>query len=65
MTGKVAFGRKSGPAKFLSDEEETEFANFLCGCAAVGYAKSKQQVLTLVRNIVESKGQGVVHGCSS
>lgn len=30
--------------------------NFVCGCAAVGYAKSKQQILSLVSNVVKKKG---------
>ena len=56
VSGRVCFGAKSGPPKFLSDEEELELVNFLCGCAAVGYAKSKQQVLSLVRSVVRTKG---------
>lgn len=59
--GRVPFGTKSGPPKFLTDEEKKELVNFLCNCAAVGYAevcyaKSKQEILTIVRSIVESKG---------
>ncbi len=54
--GKVPFGKKSGPSKFLTDEEELELINFICGCAAVGYAKSKQQIISVVRNVVQSKG---------
>lgn len=56
VSGKVPFGTKSGPSKYLNDEEESELVNFLVGCASVGYAKSKQQVIMLVRSIVESKG---------
>ena len=56
VSGRIPFGKKSGPCKFLSDEEEVELVNFICGCAAVGYAKSKQQILCLVRNVVENKG---------
>ena len=56
VSGKVPFGKKSGPCKFLSDEEEFELVNFMCGCAAVGYAKSKQQIISLVRSVVQSKG---------
>ena len=55
VSGRVCFGAKSGPPKFLSDEEELELVNFLCGCAAVGYAKSKQ-ILSLVRSVVRTKG---------
>lgn len=56
VSGRVQFGVKSGPPKFLTDEEELELVSFLCGCSAVGYAKSKQEVMSLVRSIVQSKG---------
>ncbi len=56
VSGRVPFGKRSGPIKFLSDEEEVELVDFLCGCAAVGYPKSKMQVLSLVRSVIEKKG---------
>ena len=37
LSGRVLFSKKSGPAKYLSDEEELELLNFICGCAFVGY----------------------------
>ena len=48
ISGRVPFGVKSGPPKYLSDEEEAELVCFLSGCVAVGYAKSKQEVISLV-----------------
>ncbi|XP_064403158.1 uncharacterized protein LOC135348769 isoform X2 [Halichondria panicea] len=56
VSGRVKFGARSGPPKLLTDEEENELVSFLCGCASMGYAKSKQEVLALVRNIVQTKG---------
>ena len=56
VSGRVPSGKKSGPCKFLSDKEEVELVNFICGCAVVGYAKSKQQILCSVQNVVENKG---------
>ena len=50
VSERVPFGTKSSPPKFLKIEVNT----LLCGSAAVGYAKSKQEILSLVRNI-ESK----------
>ena len=40
----------------LSDEEEEELVNFLCGCAAVGYARSKRDIIALVQQVVANKG---------
>ncbi len=47
VSGRVTFGAKSGPPRYLSDEEE-ELVNFLCRCAAAGHARSKRDVIALV-----------------
>ena len=62
ISGRVHFGTRSGPAKYLSDEEEKELVNFITGCAAMGYARSKQEIISMVRNVVAAKGNhdGVV-----
>jgi len=39
FSGRVEFGLHSGPARYLTDEEE--LVNFICGCASMGYAKTK------------------------
>ena len=31
VSGRVQFGSDSGPARYLTDEDEEELANFLCG----------------------------------
>ena len=56
LTGRVAVGGQSGPQKYLSDEEEEELEEFLIGCASVGFAKSRQQVIELVQEVVNCKG---------
>ncbi len=43
VTGRVQFGAKSGPPRYLSDNEEKELSNFLVGCAKIGYARSRKQ----------------------
>ena len=61
ISGKVQFGAHCGPARYLTDDEEAELVNFLTGCSAIGYARSKQQVLALVRGVLSQKGRsGVV-----
>ena len=37
LTGRVPFGKKSGPLKYLNDEEEDELVDFIVGCAEIGY----------------------------
>ena len=56
VSGRVAFGARSGPSTYLSDDEEFELVQFLTHCATVGYAKSKHDILAIVRNVVLSKG---------
>ena len=38
ITGKIAFGSRSGPPRYLNDAEEGELVNFLVGCSKVGYS---------------------------
>ena len=59
VSGRVQFGSHSGPARYLTDEEEEELANFLCGCAKMGYARTKKDVLAIVEEILASKGRQV------
>ena len=59
LSGKAPFGSISRPEHYLTDQEESELVNFLCGCAAVGFAKSRQQVLSLVEQVIRKKGKPV------
>jgi len=59
ISGKVPFGSTSGPERYLTDQEECELVNFLTGCASVGYAKSRHQVLALVEQVMQKKGKTV------
>jgi hypothetical protein len=53
MSGKIEIGAKPGPKRYLNDEEEEELAGFLVQVAAIGYPKTKTQVLALVQQIIE------------
>ena len=55
ITGKVIDGTKSGPSKYLLDSEEKELAKFLIGCAKIGFAKSRMEVLAIVRQTLAKK----------
>ena len=47
------------PPKYVADEEEEESEEFLSGCASVSFARSRQQVLELVQEVVNRKGYTV------
>ena len=55
VSGRAEFGSHSGPSRYVTDEEEG-LVNFICGCASMGYAKTKKDILTVVEEIVASKG---------
>ena len=47
VSGKVPVQAKSGRKAYLTDEEEDRLVEFLVGCASVGYAKSRRDVLAI------------------
>jgi len=55
LSGKVEQGAVSGPARYLNKEEEAEVVNFLGGCASIGYARTRKQVIALIEAIVTQK----------
>ena len=64
VSGRVQVGSTSGPPRYLSALEEEEMAAFLRNCAEIGFAKSRQQVIALVQEVVNKKGikVKVTHG---
>ena len=59
VTGKVLAHGQSSPPRYLTNEEEEELEEFLSGCASVGFARSQQQVMELVQEVVNRKGYSV------
>ena len=53
ISGCVLPGKKSGPSRYLTAEEEEELATFVTHCAAIGYGKTRR---ALVQRICESRG---------
>ena len=47
---------QSGPPRYLTGQEEEELVNILIGCAALGYARSNNDVIALVQQVVATKG---------
>ena len=47
VSGRVLAGVRSGPPKYLTDEEEEELERYLTHCSSVGFGRSRQQVIQL------------------
>ena len=54
VSGKVALNARSGRKRLLTDEEEASLVEFLVGCASIGYAKSRRDVLAIGQQIART-----------
>ena len=57
MSGNVSFGAHSEPPRYLNNIEEEELVTFLVGSAKIGFARTKEQILCIVRAALEKKRQ--------
>ena len=57
-------GSVSGPAKYLTTQQEKELVYFLLEYASIGYPKSRQQVIAMVQQLINERGiqRIVTHG---
>ena len=55
-SGWVQHMSTSGPNKYLTSNEEKELASFIIRYAGIGFPKTRHEVISLVQNIVDSKG---------
>ena len=55
ISGRVKHGKNPGPCPLLTNEEENELASFLTKTCKMGQGKTKQDVLYIVKRIVEKK----------
>ena len=55
LSGRVVQGANPGPTPYLSVEEEGELIQHLLTCADIGYPKTKNEVLAIVRQAVNKK----------
>jgi hypothetical protein len=55
VAGRVGPNAKAGAKRLLTDSEEKALSNFIIGCASVGYAKSKKDILVIVKTILAAK----------
>ena len=51
VSGKAPLKAKVGGKRYLTDDEESKLVEFLVGCASVGYAKSRRDVLAIAQQI--------------
>ena len=58
LSGRVEHGSKSGPAPYLNKHEE-ELVEFLICMAKIGYGKTKQEVICIVKRTIEKVGLNV------
>ena len=58
VAGKAPMNTKSGSKTYLTDEEEASLVEFLIGCASVGYAKSRREVLAIAQKIANAHNPG-------
>ena len=56
VSGRVQFGAKSGPRRYLNSTEELELINFLSGVSSLGYSHTVKQVIEIVQSVVDKKG---------
>ena len=55
VSGKVALKARSGRKRLLTNEEEVSVIEFLVGCASIGYAKSRSDVLAIAQQIARTR----------
>ena len=54
-SGRVKHGSKPGPVSYLTEKEERELVDFLVQVARLGYGKTKQEVIDVVRETLEKR----------
>jgi len=55
ISGSVRHERDPGPEPYLNQDEESSLASFLITACKMGHGKTKQDVLRIVKRIVEKK----------
>ena len=55
VSGRVIPGANSGPEKYLTTTEEIELVQFLIRVAAIGYGKSRKEVMAIAQGVVDEK----------
>ena len=56
ISNRVTHGTKPGPKQYLNNEEENELAEFLKDSAAIGYGKTRVEVMNIAESAAKQKG---------
>jgi hypothetical protein len=59
VSGRIAIGSKSGPEPYLTPAEEEDLVRFIERCSAIGYSKTKSQIIDLVQKVMNNKKRDV------
>ena len=55
VSGSVLIGATSSTQTYLDADEEEQLVQFLQKCCDIGYTKSRNQVLSLVKRLLQKK----------
>ena len=55
VLGKVPHGKKPGPKRYLNELEEKKLSEFLVETAAVGYGKSRAEIMAIAERLLRRK----------
>ena len=55
LFGRATLETNPGLVPYLTSEEEDELVKYLLMCAEIGYLKTKQEILAIVRQAVQKK----------
>ena len=59
LSGRVTSGSNPGPLPYLTSKED-ELVQHLLRCTDIGYSKTKQEVLVIVRQAIHKKIEDAV-----
>ena len=60
VSGRVQFGAKSEPRRYLNSSKELDLVNFLSGMSSLGYSHTVKQVIEIVQSVVDKKGLDLI-----
>ena len=56
ISGKVLPGTKSGPPSYITEKEEQELVTFMTRSSAIGYGRTRKEVIAIVEWLLCSRG---------
>ena len=56
LSGRTKENSRSGPSRYLNENEENELSIFVKDCASIGYGKTRKEVMRIVETHAKDKG---------